>query len=74
MQMEKSVQTFMWVPLQPNKDIVAIVVNVSPPNQMCQHAIKTGGGDFTVASQDEQIYKEASSGKYYVKYDGPGSR
>ena len=72
--METSVQKSMWVSSQLNKDIVAIVVNVSPSNQMCQHAIKTGGGEFTIAQQDEQIYKEASSGKYYVKYGGPESR
>ena len=51
------------------------MVNVSPSaNQMCQHDIKTGVAVYTVVTQDEQIYKEASSGKYYIKYDGPENR
>ena len=43
-------------------------------NQLCQHDIKTGAALYTVANQDEQIYKEASSGKYYVRYNGPVNR
>ena len=44
------------------------------PNQICQNDVKTGAALFTVANQDEQIYKEASSGKYYVQYAGPTNR